>query len=379
MSPVIGEIGKRWGSLAPWARLTITSILVLVSWLALFSGYLAHAPLHGYVRGGSSDWLVVTEALYGTDAYKTQADLALEYFGWEGVLPDEPHPRPPSAITLLTPLSLVTGSSSLLALAIVAAPSLAWFVRSVVTWLGMSPAHELLAIPLAISLPIAQGTVWGTHIPVVAALVGTSLLYRGKSDTLSGVLIGLAASLKVFPIAMAVGDRRGRLRVLAVSGTVIVALTGVGLLLPGVSIDGAFSTIIAARGDFGGGLTDLSLNRFLSDHAVVTAAVFAVGMVLAAYLARRTDPVISSAGTSILMILFSPYAWPEYLVFVVPALFVLLRAGRIARWVAILAWAALSLTTAGPILFAVTVLILVALLLVPRLYAEPSVRGGKES
>ena len=69
---------------------------------------LDNTPLFEHVRGGTADWLVVKEAVSGADAYAPVPELARKYLDWHDVKPDSPHPWPPSALLLLSPLSLVS-------------------------------------------------------------------------------------------------------------------------------------------------------------------------------------------------------------------------------------------------------------------------------
>mgnify|MGYP002621707420 FL=1 len=309
--------------------------------------------------------MVATEAISGVDSYRDLADLANDYFGWQGVRPDAPHPRPPSTIALLVPLALVSGSMSIMTLALISAPALAFFIQSVVRWLNLPAWYELLAVPIAISLPIAQGLIWGTHIPLVAAAIGGYLIYKDRNPTARGALIGVATSLKVFPIALLLTDRRGQARAVAAAGAVILGLTAVGVLLPGVGIERALQAIFDAPGSFGGSPTDFSINRFFATPTIGTIAIWVLGLFLIAFVSRRSGPVKGTAAALILMLLFSPFAWPEYLLLMTPALFVMLGAGGVARWISIVAGLGLALTTNGSIVFAVCSVLLVALLVLP--------------
>lgn len=342
----------------------LTAVIIAI-WTALLGGAISNSTIFGQIRGGTADWLIVTEAVSGTDAYATASDLALEHLDWRDAGPDAPHPRPPSAITILLPLILVPPDQIVVALMILSSCGLVYWVQSCVKWMRAGVEYEFLAIPFAITLPILQGVVWGTHMPLVAAALGASIAYsveERKAD-LQGIFVGIASALKLFPLAVSFAEKKGRLRNVSVSIASLLVLTALGLSLPGVDADGALDALLHAPESFGDNPLNLSIGHHLGGSIPMTAAVVVAGIAAITLIATRADPWLAKSASLILAVVASPLAWPEYLVLAFPAFLALVLSGTGTRVLALVGWGVMVWSIDGTTLLLISLGILLSLAL----------------
>lgn len=114
VNPVGRHLGQTWVSPKKSVRIALLTVAITGVWFGLLHSDLHNTRIFEHVRGGTADWLVVKEAVSGADAYAPVPELARKYLDWHDVKPDSPHPWPPSALLLLSPLSLVSPRTDLL-------------------------------------------------------------------------------------------------------------------------------------------------------------------------------------------------------------------------------------------------------------------------
>ncbi len=176
-----GHISQIWARQNRIVRFFVLAISVAGIWFGLLGEALQNTTIFDQIRGGTADWLVTVEAATGSDAYAPVSDLAGDHLGWLDVGPNSAHPRPPSAVLLLIPLALVPSHLIIIVLMALSAGALVFWVQSSIRWLRAGVGYEWLVIPFAVTAPLLQGVVWGTHMPLVAAAIGASMLSTGAN------------------------------------------------------------------------------------------------------------------------------------------------------------------------------------------------------
>lgn len=261
----------------------------------------------GYPSDALYDWLVVRAVVGPGDPYDPVDTLAeLHDVDVEMVSPT-PHPRTPGALLLQTPLLLVDADTARPAMGVVILVSMcvvAWAVTRLTGWSAW--AAGLLVVFAMVTTPMVSAFFYGSQGPLVAALIAVAwvLLRDGKQRT-AGALLGVAVMLKAFPALLVVllvwSFRRATVWAVATGGV----LTGVGLLLPDVTVLGAVAGFRAVTGYYAGS----SFNLAVGFPSWVVAAA-AVGLLM---WARRqpldTVMVVGSMG----MVVLSPVVWYHYL------------------------------------------------------------------
>lgn len=247
-----------------------------------------------------------------------------------------PFTYPPFAALLAIPLALVPRPVLEVAWAASALLVLAWLARRLFP--KMTPGVlALLLVALVWLLPVRETLRFGQVNLLLLALVVADLT-SVRPRWPRGVLIGVAAAVKLTPLVFVPwlwlsGRRREALwAAVAAGGLTVLA----AVLLPGTSE--AFWTDALLRPDRLGandGISNQSLRGVLLRSGLaepwstvlwVTAA--AVVGVLGLVRASRADLLTGLTLTGLLAVLLSPVAWQHHLVWVVPALAVLVRAGR---------------------------------------------------
>ncbi|HJQ75958.1 MAG TPA: glycosyltransferase 87 family protein [Acidimicrobiia bacterium] len=322
----------RWDYLPFAVRVVILSALVFGAWLLLVGHTLGNTPVFGYIRGGTADWLVTNEAWRGGDPYAPLDQIAEQRLGWQDMRPTDPHPRPPSALLLLGPLALIPSASVIVILAAVGAVCLAFWTSASVRWIGLTPRAEFLVVPLALTPPSLHSVVWGSHIPILAAFLGVALMRKVNIGFRAGG-IAFAAGYKLFPFLLALAHGRGRVRRVALAGSMFLGITIAGLALPGVDLEEAFSAMIKAPENYGAvEASDVNLSLNGTVGWSLGAMIFPLVGVAAVLVASR---YLSDRGATafalIAMVVLAPYAWPEYMILWLPALLYLWTLGNPPR------------------------------------------------
>lgn len=255
---------------------------------------------NGQLTDATRDWLSSRAAVDGVP-YAPLDVLAADYLG---VATDDGfvHPRSPGALLLQLPLVGVPVGW--------AWPIMVWTVllsAGVVAWAatritgGRWWVVPLVGFGLLLS-PAGLGSILvGSQGPLVAALVGLAWVRPGRW---SGVGLGVAATLKMFPLLLIpMLWANGRRRMAAVASTVFVGSNAVGLLLPGVTVGGSVKVMLDQPN------TGVPWN--LSPE-LPTVAVVAVGAGLVWLSRRMSFSAVMSVGC-VGMLVLSPVVWGHYL------------------------------------------------------------------
>ncbi|MEX0797436.1 MAG: glycosyltransferase family 87 protein [Acidimicrobiia bacterium] len=361
---VDGHIGKNWARQSTIVRFSVLAISVAAIWFGLLGEALVNTTIFDQVRGGTADWLVTVEAATGSDSYAPVSDLARDHLGWLDVGPNSAHPRPPSAVLLLIPLALIPSRLIIIALMTLSAGALVVWVQSSIRWMRAGVGYEWLAIPFAVTAPLLQGVVWGTHMPLVAAAIGASMLASGhKRGAWRGFFVGIASGLKVFPFGAALAYKERRWVTVMTAVATVLGLSLVGLLLPGLSFESSLAALFDAADTYGNSIINMSVSYHIGGGLPVALLIAVLGLVLIFFTSNRTDPWVAVPTTLIITVLVSPLAWPEYLVLTFPGLLVLALSGKRALLSAFLIWLVMVWSTDGTTLMLAAMAIALALAL----------------
>lgn len=259
------------------------------------------------------------EALSG-DPYRPLEEIMPEYGlsanGYAGV-----SPRPPAALLLQTPLLLaprghlgVIVTSVIVVLLVVIVMLSAG--SSVLTWRQVMWISPLLFISFPVVTALTYGSV--SAVAVVALIV---FAWRFRRPRSAGAAIGVAAAWRLWPsiliLALWIGGRR---RAAALAAVIFVGLNAGALLLPGVSVEGSFGSLMEGASDWMNHNLNVSLAAVLDPLAlstiVVTSGMAAVGIVLMVRHSRAAFEI----GT-ISALIASPLSWPSYSLAALPVAF----------------------------------------------------------
>lgn len=278
--------------------------------------------------------------------------------------PDQPLPftYPPVAALAFLPMALVPVGSAALGWWLLSVALLAWFVvRSFAPALrGLShPARWGAVVVLAGLMSIGLSSVvsvigFGQIGLVLAALclVDLDRAVRGARST--GVLVGLAAAIKLTPASFALTLlAAGRRRAVVVAALTCLAAWGLAaLVLPDdtrdwIGVAGDVERIGPVDGAVNTSWHGLWL-RLLGDSTATTliwvavsAATLAIAAVRSGRLLRAGHSLTAATVMGLATVLASPVSWLHHAVWVVPLLGIVLDDARsLRRWAAALALAA---------------------------------------
>lgn len=294
---------------------TAVAVAILVT-----SGASYPWPLYvGHFPDVVSDKYTALAALDGSGPYATLDELAHRYGFAEAGWP-APHPRPPAALLVQLPLVLIPDPAILwvaVAATLAKTVSLFWAsarVAGVDTRLGAAALLVFMALP-----PFRASILYAVVTPVPWAIVFGWLLLRLRPGW-AGALFGFAAAVKLWPaiIVAALLFRRDTRRVALIGVVTATALTGAGLLLPGVSISGTVEALRTAGAVFG--VTEGSISLYA---AIGGWAVLVGGAVFAWAVAGGPDRRIG--GAVVAGLLMSPIVWAGYWLSALPGAFLLYR------------------------------------------------------
>jgi alpha-1,2-mannosyltransferase len=314
-----------------------------------------------------SAFLVALAVVAGAVATRwwTFLDLTVYRYGGRTVLDhhalysgSEPHSGllftyPPVAALLFTVLAV-------LPLAVAAGAWTGLSVLALVVTLsafGRASGHRLDARPLAVLVlgallldPVRETLMFGQVNLVLMALVSVDLLVlRGR---MSGVLVGLAAAVKLTPaifvvLLVVVGRRAAAARAVAAFGATVLA----GLVLVPHDAATYWTSAVWHSGRVGGmeyirnQSLDGTMTRLLHHEPstllwlAIAAPVGVALVLLAGAWWRRGAPEVAVLVTAGAMLLCSPITWDHHVVWCAPALLVLWW--RAPRWVPVAAGALL--------------------------------------
>lgn len=307
------------------------------------------------------DSLVSREALReGGDAYADLSDLSaredveIRMYADPDIDGARAHPRTPGALVLQLPLGLVPYSLQFALASCVSVLSIAWLAayrpRDVMFSSVLALMVVLVSAPSVVTLRFAgQSAVVG-----VMALLGWSLASK-KHGVVGGLLIGCAATLKIYPLILVAPLLLHR-KWKAAAATLgsLVFLNAVGLALPGVSAAQAAEALRKAPGLWQWLYSNGSAFRVLGEAGISDWGVLAIalGSLLAGTLLMSRRKVSTPFGWLALALLFIPLSWVSYDVVLIPAALLLVtsssRTGKtfgiflMALWLApiVTPWAA---------------------------------------
>ena len=303
--------------------------VVVLALLVLSARFTGHFDLRVYY-GATREWVHGGD-LYGFVEHGRDRDYGFTY--------------PPFAALVFAPLALLPWPVAVVVLdAATIAATLA-----VLRWLDRS-FPLVVGLLLAVAFDPWRATYnYGQVNVLLLALVAADLLVLlPRRHRLTGVLIGAAAAIKLVPgifIVYLMLTRRWR-----AAATATVTAAGVTVLMWAVAPSASFAYWIGHlwQSDRIGDpafVSNQSLNgavhRLGAPAAVWVVLALAV-LVLWALTVRHTDdPLVGLALTGAVAGLVSPITWVHHLVWLIPAIAVLARAGR--RWALGLAVAAYAL------------------------------------
>jgi len=355
--------------------LLLGSVLVCTGLLTLrnLAGYASRLPTQKYlVRDFLQEYLMGRAALQGLDPYASQAELAARYLP-EAIGNVFPHacPHPPFVALLAMPLGLVPyGVAGQIWLLLELLCVATYLFVLLTKW----ERHPLLIAlfgtfallnwhPLLAELALGQ-----LNALLAALLLGCWIAYERGHQRASGLLLGLAVSVKLFP-ALLIGFFliRKRYRVVAwasasIALTTVATLVALGPLTAqsyvahGLPATRLWLDHDANRSLIGCAYRLLAGNRTLAPLLPAPAAVLPLAAALASAIvaicltavARSADEEAGFALVLAALLLVTPLAWVHYCTLLAWPLWVAVQRIRSAGWATakttalLLAFAALS-------------------------------------
>lgn len=350
------------------------------------------------------DWLVSREALRsGGDAYRGILTLGSSEGVWVRVnYPgssaqiDVPHPRTPGALFLQLPI-VGLPYHTLFALTVGINVALLGGLLAM-SWQYLDRTLEVtISAVLVASVPVFLTVRYSSQ----SAFVGVVLLLgwlavRRDREIVGGVLIGIGAVLKIFPLMLLIPLMLQRRLKASISILTTVAILNVaGLMLPGVGLDAAIDAMNVARATWYDLFTNASLSTLYPAsvppgvaQSVTLGITLAVGVWMAV---REPRDLVLPFSWLILGLLVMPISWGSYDLILLPPLFALVVSMHrplkavavtvVALWIAPVLAQPFTFVPSGPFVLTSRVLIL-ATLAIPvaweRLgYWQLSLPGGK--
>ena len=307
----------------------------------------AAAGLWGALRGGFTDLFVYR---YGGRAVVE----GLSLYGSDDPVTGLPFTYPPFAAVLMVPLAPLPGWVTAAVWTALSAAALAVAVVAVRRELGRPAPGWLVALLAGGALalePVWQNTTFGQVNLLLMAVVLVDLL--GPARRWSGVLVGVAAGVKLTPLVFVVllvlvarRSAAGR-AVLAFAATVVIGFA----VLPGSSAtywsdrlldaDRVGPPALAHNQSVYGALTRLGDGPPSSVLWLLLAGALSVGVLLVGVQWwRRGDRALGTCLAAVSMLLASPVAWSHHWVWAVPVTLVLWEH---SRWASV-AWTAVFVT-----------------------------------
>lgn len=368
------EVGHgAWGRLRLVARLCLSAVALAVV-LGMTPAWLGRlAPDPARPTDFFQDWASARNLLQGRPVYTHQAETLRDYLGLEtaGGVNVSYNAHPPTSILLALPLAGLDYVAAgwwwnVLSLALLAgalaliARELGW--RPAPAALPFAPALLLLWVPLW--LHVVQGQL---GLVLLALLAGAWAAGRRGRDGLCGALLGVAATIKLFPVLL-LGylALRGRWRGVVAGLAAGLAVTALTALITGPRAFLTYLTVVAPsldrwRADWiNASLTGFFARLFAPDahtQALFFSPALAGGLTVASGLAvvavvvdharRRPADFDAEYGLALTaMLLLSALTWSHYFVVLLLPLAVWLRRLLTGGWATRWDWAVLVLTWA---------------------------------
>jgi alpha-1,2-mannosyltransferase len=259
---------------------------------------------------------------------------------------------PPFAALLMTPLAAVTQqvASILITVASGAVVVVAtwWLVAPVARRAGWSPGFAVgLAVPVVYLLEPVRSTIGLGNVNLfIGALVFADVVALRRGSRWAGVGIGLAAALKLTPAVFVLYlllTRRWRPAMTAV-GTFLAAAAVTFAVAPRTSwqywTHDVWQTSRVASPDSPDNQSLMGMFARLADPgrpstvlwALAAGGVLALAMWRAVRAFAQGDELVGVTLTGVAGFLISPLSWSHHLVWVVPAVAVLLDIAAAPRW-----------------------------------------------
>jgi alpha-1,2-mannosyltransferase len=261
-----------------------------------------------------------------------------------GVLPPTlpgrvlPFIYPPFAAILMVPLTVTGWNFAWISLFVLSLGSLALtvylFVRRLWPSAGAAGALAVgsVALPLCLGLePVMETFKFGQINLILMALVAADCLVA-KPRWPRGMLIGLAAAIKLTPAAFVLYFLlRREYRVVVTAGLTAIAATGVGVLVaPAQSLRYWLGGLAGAGGMSGSPFfTNQTFQAVLTragivgtERTVIWLVASAALLVLAVPAIRRAPEPLALVATGGVALLVSPTSWSHHWVWVAPAMLV---------------------------------------------------------
>ena len=326
--PVPIDDAPNWRWLAS-KRVRRSAAAILLIQVALLIGFVAvYRPfdLDIYLWGGRA-------VTHGLRLYLVQADA--NWFTY-----------PPFAATLFAPLAALPAAGVRLAWELGSVAALAWACVLTVRLAGYRPTRSAVVAmtAAAIVLEPIYHTLFLGQVNLFLMAIVLADLWRVSRGRPAGIGIGVAAAVKLVPgifIVLLLLTRRFRDAAIAAGAFVCCGLVG-------YVVDPSASRLYWTRLFFDtkrvsdGYISNQSLYAGVlrifggPSHAKTllllgALAIGVVGLVVAAFLARRGDWLGAAAVTGVTGLIVSPISWTHHWVWVLPALVVLMRGGAGAR------------------------------------------------
>ena len=326
--PEPAEALFRWAWLAN-RRLRRATYALLALEIGLVIGFvIAYHPfdLNIYLWGGRA-------VTHGLRLYLAQADA--NWFTY-----------PPFAAALFTPLAGIPGFIAGLAWELGSVAALAWSCVLTVKLAGYRPTRAVIAamVAAAFLLEPMYHTLFLGQVNLVLLAVVLADVWRASRGRPAGIGVGIAAAIKLTPgifILLFLLTRRTR-------DALTAAVTFIGCGLIGYLVDPAASRLywtrlfydtkrvgaeyISNQSPYAAVVRILGGTSHVGSwYLLVPLILGAVGLAVAATLARRSDWLGAAAVTGVTGLLVSPISWTHHWVWVLPALVVLLRGGTGSR------------------------------------------------
>ncbi len=240
--------------------------------------------------------------------------------------PPFPHPRMPGAILLSLPLILLAFDQLFIVSVGVTAAAGVLILSSIRERMGKSVPLGV-AVSLLIAAPVfftVRFAGQGMLMALAVILAWTS--YERRNDLAAGLLIALAATLKLFPLLLIVPwllAKRYRPAGIALGGFLLFNSTG--LLLPGVDLTDSIGAMLHGADVWfpmsSNGSTAAMLARFGLDRvsAQLIAIVLTIGVAMLALRLRRARVLRDPTPWLVLGVLCLPVSWISYDIVLVSA------------------------------------------------------------
>jgi glycosyl transferase family 87 len=192
-------------------RLLVGTLLVLLGLLGVISRATSLGATDLARNEFTQDYVSARAARQGLDPYAETFPLVQRYLGSEARSYEKPlfaarNPHPPSQIVLVEPVSRLGYRTARLAWLAAMALFFAVAIALVAKEAGLRPAASGVAGIAALAIPVIQKDLLYGQVNAVLllAMVAGWLALKRRKPGLGGVLFGLAAAVKLFPVFLVI-------------------------------------------------------------------------------------------------------------------------------------------------------------------------------